>query len=98
MCRASKPQAEQFRFVRDEDGAVRLDLTRRLGGRGTWVCRSCAASGNEKRSRQVFKGQAQQVAQLLSQALAAKPLTVRGQSTPGAEAAATQRTNGGLNV
>ena len=35
MCRASKPQAEQFRLVRGEDGAVSLDLTRRLGGRGT---------------------------------------------------------------
>ncbi len=67
ICRASLPQAQLVRLVQQEGGAVRLDLTRRLGGRGTWVCRGCAAGTNEKRLRSVFKGNAQEVARLLSQ-------------------------------
>lgn len=97
VCRTSKPQVEQFRLVRERD-AVSLDLARRLGGRGMWVCRSCAASGNEKRLRQAFKGQAPQVAQLLSQALAAKPHAGRGATAPAAAEAATKQSHGGLNV
>jgi predicted RNA-binding protein YlxR (DUF448 family) len=97
VCRASKPQAEQFRLVREGD-AVSLDLTRRLGGRGTWVCRACAATVDEKRLRQAFKGQAPQVAQLLSHALAAKPRTGGGSTAPAATEAATQQSHGGLNV
>lgn len=93
LCRASKPQAEQFRLVREGD-AVSLDLARKLGGRGTWVCRSCAAASNEKRLRHAFRGQAQQVAQLLSQALAARP-QAEGASTP---TAATPSSHGGMNV
>ncbi|MFA5551557.1 MAG: YlxR family protein [Trueperaceae bacterium] len=96
VCRASLPQAELFRLVREGD-AVELDLTRKLGGRGTWVCRNCAAAVTEKRLRQAFKGQAPQVAQLLSQALAATPQAGHGGATPTATAAATH-TNGGLNV
>ena len=98
VCRSSSPQAELLRLCSAADGDYLYDQRRRLGGRGTWVCRSCAASSNEKRLRQVFKGQAQQVAQLLSHALAAQPPSGHGSGELGAEAAATQRTNGGLNV
>lgn len=94
VCRTSLPQAEQFRLVQEGD-AVSLDLTRRLGGRGTWVCRDCAAASNEKRLRQAFRGRAQQVAQLLSQALAARPHAGVA-STPAT--AATEPKHGGLNV
>lgn len=66
LCRASMPQAQLIRLVQSGD-AVRLDLTRKLGGRGTWVCRDCAVKANDKRLRAAFKGQAPQVAQLLSQ-------------------------------
>lgn len=97
VCRASKPQAQQYRLVRGE-GAVSLDLTRRLGGRGTWVCHSCAAEANEKRLRQAFKGHAQQVAQLLSQALAERPPADDGATAPTGTLAATQPNHGGLNV
>ena len=87
VCRTSKPQAEQFRLVREGD-AVSLDLTRKLGGRGTWVCHDCAASSNDKRLRQAFKGHAQQVALLLSQALAAQPPAGHGATAPAATHAA----------
>lgn len=88
-CRASKPQAEMLRFTRDGD-VVRLDLARRLGGRGTWVCRDCASGDDEKRLRQAFKGQAQQVMELLAEALAAHP--------HGGTGAGTNENNGGMNV
>lgn len=90
LCRASKPQAELIRLTREGD-VVRLDLDRRLGGRGIWVCRDCAAADNEKRLRQVFKGQAPQVAPLLASALTAAP-----QPRPGS--ATTNENNGGTNV
>lgn len=72
VCRDTRPQAELIRLVQDE-GAYRLDLARRLGGRGTWVCRACAAEPNEKKLRQAFRGQAQQVRALLVDALAVRP-------------------------
>jgi len=72
VCRASLPQAELIRLAQDDD-TFRLDLARRLGGRGTWVCLACAAEPNEKKLRQAFRGQTQQVRALLVDALAARP-------------------------
>ncbi len=77
VCRAQAPQAELLRLVKDVAG-YRLDLTRRLGGRGTWICAACAASSNEKRLRNAFKGSAQQVRELLDAALAHVPPTAAG--------------------
>ena len=76
LCRTSKPQAELLRFVKGTD-AYLFDERRRLGGRGTWVCRPCAsdtvASGNDKRLRSAFRGQALNMRELLDTALAAGP-------------------------
>lgn len=104
MCRASKPQAQLVRLA-GEGGALRLDLTRRLGGRGTWVCLECAAGTNEKRLRAAFKGNAQEVARLLSQALShsagAHPTRApagRGNTVSSAQGEANNQDHGGLNV
>lgn len=76
LCRAGLPQAELIRLVRDADD-VRLDLSRKLGGRGTWVCYACASEPNEKKLRQVFRNQAPQVRALLGEALQRRPLPAR---------------------
>ena len=61
-----------MRLVR-ADAGYRLDPTRKLGGRGTWVCPKCAADPNERRLRQAFGGQAQEVRALLQVAASAPP-------------------------
>jgi len=92
LCRTSKPQADLLRFVRGEGEYVH-DARRRLGGRGTWVCAACAAdvvaSGNDKRLRSAFRGQALNMRELLDAALAAGP------RRPSAIAA---RQDGGMDV
>lgn len=80
-CRQSLPKGRAdsglIRLASDESG-YRLDLERRLGGRGAWLCRDCAASlvaGNEKdkQVRRAFGAQADAMRDLLRQALAADP-------------------------
>ena len=92
LCRTSQPQAGLLRFVKGADQYV-FDERRRLGGRGTWVCRPCAAdavaTGNDKRLRSAFRGQALNMRELLEQALAAGP------RRPSAIAA---RQDGGMDV
>jgi len=92
MCRTSQPQADLLRFVRGES-EYRFDARRRLGGRGTWVCRPCAAStvasGNDKRLRSAFRGQALNMRELLDDALAAGPRR---------PSATTARRDGGMDV
>ncbi len=74
---AGKPAAGMFRLA-VVDGVYRLDPSRRLGGRGAWLCRDCAASlvaGNEKEKqvRRTFGAQADAVRGQLEAALAAGP-------------------------
>lgn len=68
LCRASQARGDLIRLVQFDDG-YRSDPARKLGGRGTWVCRSCAADPNEKRLRQAFAGQAHAVRALLAGAV-----------------------------
>lgn len=92
LCRASLPQADLLRFVLDA-GAYRFDERRRLGGRGTWVCRDCATTAatadNDKRLRSAFRGQALNMRELLRDALAAGPRR---------PSATTARQDGGMDV
>lgn len=69
LCREARPKAELIRLARDEQGRFALDLANRAGGRGTWVCRACAAEGNEKRLRQAFRAAAPEVRALLAERL-----------------------------
>ena len=39
-CRTARPKRELVRIVRTPDGAIRLDETGRLAGRGAYVCRT----------------------------------------------------------
>ncbi|HKI56405.1 MAG TPA: YlxR family protein [Trueperaceae bacterium] len=73
LCRASLPKAELIRLVRGADGGFELDPAGRAGGRGTWVCRSCAEEPTEKRLRQAFRGQAERVRELLAHARSGRP-------------------------
>ena len=96
LCRTSLPQGSLLRFVRGED-AYRFDQRRRLGGRGTWVCRECArvyaahtlTAANDKRLRSAFRGQALNMRELLQEALAAGPRR---------PSATTARQDGGMDV
>jgi predicted RNA-binding protein YlxR (DUF448 family) len=49
-CRTARPKRELVRIVRTPDGAIRLDGTGRLAGRGAYVCRSasCLTIANTK--------------------------------------------------
>ncbi len=86
ICRAVAPQSQLLRLVQQGDG-YRLDIGRRLGGRGTWICAQCAADPNEKRLRQAFKGQAQHVRGLLAAAPLHTPRTAPGTAgNPASEA------------
>lgn len=97
VCRESKPQAEMLRLYRDESGAYHYDARRRMGGRGTWICRVCAADAvqedDAKRLSRAFKAQAAQVLGLLREA-ARSP---EGSAT-GRPAAVTARRDGGTDV
>ncbi len=66
LCRTAYPKAALVRLVRDGEGRYELDLAGRAGGRGTWVCRGCAADPAEKRLRQAFRGHAPRVRALLA--------------------------------
>lgn len=96
-CRRSlpqgRPQGGLLRLVSGDEGYV-LDSERRLGGRGAWLCRDCAASliaGNEnsKQVRRTFGAQADRVRELLSAALGTDP--ARRTAVPGSE-------DGGVDV
>jgi len=92
LCRTALPQVDLLRFVLGE-GEYRFDDRRRLGGRGTWVCRPCAtetvASDNDKRLRSALRGQALNMRELLEDALAAGPRR---------PSAITARQDGGMDV
>ncbi|HLV11831.1 MAG TPA: YlxR family protein [Trueperaceae bacterium] len=97
VCRESKPQAAMLRLTRDESGAYVHDARRRLGGRGTWVCRDCAADAVQrddvKKLSRAFRAQAAQVLGLLREA-------ARLPQGPAEErpAAVTARRDGGTDV
>lgn len=92
VCRTSQPQSELLRFVLVDD-AYRFDATRRLGGRGTWVCRPCVArevaAPNDKRLRSALRGRALNMREVLEEALAAGPRR---------PSAITARQDGGMDV
>jgi predicted RNA-binding protein YlxR (DUF448 family) len=94
LCRLSLPKAELLRLVRDTDGRFELDLAGRAGGRGTWVCRSCALDPTEKRLRQAFRGQAERVRVLLARADAER---VRADAD-GSSGLRTRHRDGGMHV
>jgi len=97
VCRESKPQAELLRLTHDAEGRWVYDARRRLGGRGTWVCRPCAAAAVQgedvKRLSRAFKAQAAEVLALLREAakLPDEPAT-------GRRAAVAARRDGGTDV
>jgi predicted RNA-binding protein YlxR (DUF448 family) len=97
VCRESRPQAELLRLTQDPSGAWVYDARKRLGGRGTWVCRPCAAAavqGEEvKKLSRAFKAQAAQVLGLLREAAKAP-----AQPASGRQAAVTARRDGGTDV
>lgn len=99
VCRSSRPQAELLRLCHDESGTLVHDERRRLGGRGTWVCRDCAASAvandDEKLLRRAFRAQAPQVLELLRRA--ALPGGSRA-SGPRRPTVASARQDGGMDV
>ena len=63
-CRTARPQEELIRFARDGEGNWKLDLARRAGGRGAWLCRDEACWSRKSLGR-AFRAQAVQVAQQL---------------------------------
>ena len=97
VCRDSFPQRELLRLTVGEDGAYVYDERRRLGGRGTWVCRDCAADAVQrddvKKLSRAFRAQAAQVLGLLREA-------ARLPQGPAEErpAAVTARRDGGTDV
>lgn len=99
VCRESLSQGDLLRLTQGEDGAFLYDDRRRLGGRGTWVCRDCAseavANENEKVLRRAFRAQAPQVLELLRRAATPTAAAAPGPRRP---SAATARQDGGMDV
>ncbi|HZJ08240.1 MAG TPA: YlxR family protein [Trueperaceae bacterium] len=99
VCRDSFPQAELLRLTAGQDGTYQFDGQRRLGGRGTWVCRGCAsdavANDNEKVLRRAFRAQAPQVLELLRRAATRPAGPTPGPRRP---STATARQDGGMDV
>jgi predicted RNA-binding protein YlxR (DUF448 family) len=66
VCRTVKPQAELLRFYQDAAGQWQLDLARRAGGRGAWVCRQKQCQ-EAKSSGRFFRAQAPRIRELLAE-------------------------------
>ncbi len=66
-CRASLPQAALTRLYQDAEGRWQVDVRKRAGGRGAWVCGETECRSPRKLGR-FFRGQARDVAQLLETA------------------------------
>ena len=49
-CGESFPKKELIRMVRTPDGAVRMDFTGKLSGRGVYVCRSLTCFKNARKA------------------------------------------------
>ncbi len=64
MCRTRSPKPELLRFRRGDDG-WRIDPRGRAGGRGAWICRTCAETRDPKALRRAFRGSADDVAHQL---------------------------------
>ncbi len=64
-CRRVRPQAELLRLVQ-QGGAWQLDLQRRAGGRGSWVCADSPGCWTPKRLGRTFRAQTETVCSLLS--------------------------------
>ena len=65
VCRTSMPKDRLIRFVRDDDGAWRLDARGRAPGRGTWVCNDGASEADPKRLARGFRGRPDAVVEQL---------------------------------
>ena len=99
VCRESQPRAELLRLLAAADGSYQYDEHRRLGGRGTWVCRDCASravvNDNDKILRRAFRAQAPQVLELLRRAATLPGTTASGPRRP---SVASARQDGGMDV
>lgn len=71
VCRKRAPQSTLIRFAHVASG-YELDATRKLGGRGSWVCTSCATEASEKRFKRAFK---QHTGTVIGQLHAIQPAT-----------------------
>lgn len=67
VCREQRPQQELIRFVRDDDGQWQLDVGRKAGGRGAWLCRDSSACYQPKKLARFFRGQAERIHDVLTQ-------------------------------
>jgi predicted RNA-binding protein YlxR (DUF448 family) len=70
-CRSPLPKAELIRFRRDESGDWQLDPTGRSGGRGAWICHSCAEEADPRRLRRFFRTQTDEIVTTLAAQAAA---------------------------
>ena len=57
-CRSTAPKATLLRVARDVTGAWHLDPTKRSGGRGAWLCASCADLADERDLKRAFHASA----------------------------------------
>jgi uncharacterized protein len=91
VCRTSLTKADLVRLVRHEDG-WRLDPTLLAGGRGTWVCKGCIATSDDRATRRAFARAFRQQTDEVLELLAGVPDSVR--STPLAHATRHGGTHG----
>ena len=91
VCRSSRPQAELIRFFRNESGHWQLDMTRKSGGRGAWLCKDSPHCHKLKALGRFFRADAVSVAQGLNDLVQESKQPPTGQSQ-------TNEATGGMNV
>ena len=68
-CREEKPKREMLRIVRSADGAIALDFSGKLPGRGAYICNSEACIKKLRKYRLLHKAFSQEVDESVYQAI-----------------------------
>jgi len=62
VCRAKKPKKDLLRLALTPEGAVVLDVSQRMSGRGAYVCHGCLQKLKwDKRLERAFRGRAKEL-------------------------------------
>ena len=68
-CREEKPKREMLRIVRNAEGAIALDFSGKLPGRGAYICNSEACIKKLRKYRLLHKAFSQEVDESVYQAI-----------------------------
>lgn len=76
-CREMREKGELVRIAKSKDGAISLDLTGKLPGRGAYICRSVDCLARARKTRALERAFASEISDAVYESLA-KELVVAG--------------------